>query len=373
MKKITFSTLLTLFLFSVQEAHAQDYKIDSLQTYEWNEGWQMKQRYHYAYDDNEILETLTILLKAAPGIWNNSSRQVFTLDGENRLMDIVSQYHNSFEWINSSRQHFDYDINGNNDVLTYYNFISDTWEVFGQDLKTYNGSNQISENIYQECAGGSCSNYSKTTYMYGAGELATDETGYIWGGSDWSTDPNYRILRTYDGSLLKEEKHQTYDMGWVDYLKFTVLYDGDKVDEFLYQEWDNIDMEWDNVSNGVYTYNGNNIDEVTTSTWSGSWDLQSKLKYYWSELALSTTNIKKNELKIFPNPTQDYVNISLEWPLEIDSELKLFDLQGKLLSNTPFVKGAQHVVFSIQHFQKGMYIIKISNSNFEKTFKIIKE
>jgi hypothetical protein len=77
------------------------------------------------------------------------------------------------------------------------------------------------------------------------------------------------------------------------------------------------------------------------------------------------------ELKVYPNPTQDFVTISLSKMPE-NLIYSVFDLSGKLLENNRISN--LNTKIDMQHYSGGSYILKLKNKNqLIQTFKIIKQ
>ncbi|GEM_PF-2473212 len=97
---------------------------------------------------------------------------------------------------------------------------------------------------------------------------------------------------------------------------------------------------------------------------------------------LETTNVtikvqncsinKKDEFNIYPNPTQGVVNIHLP-SQKTKLKLSLFSLQGKLVYNKE-VKADRNGIFTqidLSSMAKGVYLLYMSNDNFNETKKIL--
>lgn len=77
-------------------------------------------------------------------------------------------------------------------------------------------------------------------------------------------------------------------------------------------------------------------------------------------------------IKVFPNPTEDFLHIQIEQSKEeIDVTIYVYDTFGKLLLNEEFVGTSHSIDFS--PFSIGSYILKLSIDNQSKEFVIIKE
>ena len=65
-----------------------------------------------------------------------------------------------------------------------------------------------------------------------------------------------------------------------------------------------------------------------------------------------------NKLHVFPNPSKNFVNISLE--NNLPSELILMDISGKILLEKTFTNSSK---INLSNFNNGIYFLKISNNS----------
>ena len=65
-----------------------------------------------------------------------------------------------------------------------------------------------------------------------------------------------------------------------------------------------------------------------------------------------------NKLHVFPNPSKNFVNISLE--NNLPSELILMDISGKILLEKTFTNSSK---INLSNFKNGIYFLKISNNS----------
>ncbi|WP_210150304.1 T9SS type A sorting domain-containing protein [Chryseobacterium scophthalmum] len=89
-------------------------------------------------------------------------------------------------------------------------------------------------------------------------------------------------------------------------------------------------------------------------------------KYSLAYLAASEIKPEKNSVKVYPNPTSDFVNIKSDKKV---SEIKLIDISGKILKT---VKAAAQI--NISEYPHGMYFLEVVFSdNTKQVSKIIKK
>jgi hypothetical protein len=81
-----------------------------------------------------------------------------------------------------------------------------------------------------------------------------------------------------------------------------------------------------------------------------------------------------NSLTAFPNPASDVVNIVIEIPNSADTELRIYDLNGKLVKHEKYRnlnKGKNVKQINVSDFRAGMYIVQMKSGNINNTTRII--
>ncbi len=108
-----------------------------------------------------------------------------------------------------------------------------------------------------------------------------------------------------------------------------------------------------------------NVDELIISA-TGNGDYLALDAFTWGAETLSTNmfEFEQNKVKIFPNPSTDFIEIS---GLDKTTNYKLHDILGKEIK-----KGiiSNNEIINIQNLTNGMYFLKFGNGN---TIKFIKE
>ncbi|WP_298237968.1 T9SS type A sorting domain-containing protein [uncultured Algibacter sp.] len=366
---------------------SQEYKIDSLQVFQWNNpiltnDWYLLQRSHYNYifDDAFFSGAITFIKEDTPNLWRNSNLFIFSYGGEN--LDLTQEIYKFWDninmvWVNISKSEYSYDGDGNNDIKTNYTHATD-WVLSSQELKTYNGDNLVIENILQLWNSNMVDwvNDTRSTHAFN-GSLITKDEFFSWNGvDDWNIMGDSKSTYTYNGSLVTEILSETNIANtYTNSSKQSFTYNGTLLDENLNEDWDDISSSWVKSTRSVYTHGVNDQwDEIIFYDWINSaWVENFKTKYFWSEKALSTNKTEFENAKTFPNPTQDFVNISLASPTKENSELLIYNTEGKQLSKSEINKGTQYISFNINNFKNGMYFIKVISQEQITTFKVIKE
>lgn len=94
---------------------------------------------------------------------------------------------------------------------------------------------------------------------------------------------------------------------------------------------------------------------------------------YDATMSTVESDLENKNIKIFPNPTSDFIAIQIGGLNNQGLCIKLFDIQGKLLRESKINKGQTISYFDIQTVYSGTYIIELSANGFSTSRKIIIE
>ncbi|NQW27412.1 MAG: T9SS type A sorting domain-containing protein [Flammeovirgaceae bacterium] len=82
-------------------------------------------------------------------------------------------------------------------------------------------------------------------------------------------------------------------------------------------------------------------------------------------------NILANGVVLFPNPTQDQINLSWDG-LNTASEVQLINLSGQVIYRAKIEKGNNETSINIEHLKAGIYMIQWNSQNTSQKLKFIK-
>ncbi len=84
----------------------------------------------------------------------------------------------------------------------------------------------------------------------------------------------------------------------------------------------------------------------------------------------STVSLEKyKNIRIFPNPSQNSLNIELLDPISEEIVLEIFDIAGKLVLNER-IENCQIKTIDVSHMDKGNYMLSLKNKNYSTKTKI---
>jgi hypothetical protein len=86
-------------------------------------------------------------------------------------------------------------------------------------------------------------------------------------------------------------------------------------------------------------------------------------------LAAADFNLSKLNIKIYPNPAQDFIAIQSDM-IEENLEVTLIDELGKTIQSNEILQGSTLAIMDLTSVNNGIYFVKIASANDSKTFKV---
>ncbi len=90
-----------------------------------------------------------------------------------------------------------------------------------------------------------------------------------------------------------------------------------------------------------------------------------------ASVGIFESSLPKNTFSIYPNPSTDFITISLENLVNEETAIQIFDVTGKLVANETFTTGKQQI--SIVDLKSGLYRTVVSSKNFSATGNFLKQ
>lgn len=196
-----------------------------------------------------------------------------------------------------------------------------------------------------------------------------------WDGNDWQ--PYARLTSSYHADDSPESELEEY---WDDITEEYVndyFYERD-IDANLVEtssiayNWDGVTEEWAIYWGNTYTNTYNTDDEleeqitVYWNSWDEEWVTNMKYIYSYIDIA-SISNITKQMVNIYPNPSSDFISIDGENSL---NHVSIIGMNGQVVYFMNNINSNNHKV-DIQNLNAGTYFVAIKNSAGVSTSKLI--
>lgn len=312
--------------------------------YEWIGGsnpYKNTYKYDYVYSNGNIIESYTYA-------WNSSSSQ----------------------WLYSRKTEYSY--NSSNEIIntnTYlYNNSTNQWGIsFKEDYSYSNGNltSIIRSNFYNN----QWVNNMKKEYNYDSSGNQIESIDYLWDTttSQWTNTSNlYKFSKTY-------------------------LANND-IDNIIISKWNETNSTWSNLYKNDFTYDvnySNNELIIPISLYDDFYNFNHKLNYverfdftinstwlkmtqtdffYSSQIVSVSDEPKVLSIKIFPNPTTNYLEIYFPYQNE-QTIVEIFDQTGRTIISTILKEDKK---IDVKILNPGIYFYNIINSDGKYSGKFIK-
>jgi ELWxxDGT repeat protein len=142
--------------------------------------------------------------------------------------------------------------------------------------------------------------------------------------------------------------------------------------EYKYQ-WLKDKKEIDKANTNNYTATTSGTYQLKVEDLIGCTNISDSLVINFTQKILANEELTDEfDLKLFPNPTQDDLNLTFEGKNRDTFELSLYDLSGKLLINQAVQSNAINKI-STQNLNVGAYFIRLTNGEKQTIRKIVKD
>ncbi len=364
------------------------------------------------YDNNtgNLSEVIVYSYDNATQTWTPTRKESFTQYDSNgnpieQLVYLYNHVSSQSGWDLYSRYTSSYNSNGLiiTKIREHYNYTSQTWTPSSKLSYTYdNTTNLIIEMLLQtwDDTYNTYVNYEKLTYTYDNNQnlLLQLEMEYDT-SAGWIN--SYKVERTYDTSsnrIVSEAFYMFYEgfNRWKGDTKLGFIYDNnDNISTINVYEWDDNVQDWQANPSGIgnATYNNafsrdnliinsiyksempylfnHQLDEILVNMYDATTSTttpEERLNFYYTAMNILgvADNLLNDNVKIFPNPVQNILQIEGTENLT-DYRIFVYDMQGKQILNRVNVNR-----INVQNLPKGNYIVKILAKEGFKTMKIIK-
>lgn len=393
--------------------------------------WITTNRNTFQYDNKGNCVSMTyISLDKTLQLLRNERKYIYDFDGNGN--QILNEYYNWDEtnkaWILSYREEYlfdhennklsqiDYNYNPNtnkaeptnktnyiftNNKLDYsidsnYDQVVKKWSVINKTNYTLNpNGNIISEIIiWWDKVTNKWTNSGKILYSYDANNNITSTINYSWNGgiNDWIPIDKIENVYNKDANITSkiESYWNTTDNVWVNSSKDSSVYNNGDLSKKIAYRWNTSLNKWEIEFEAMYSYNINysksdllaplSIIKSNNHMLSGALSQRFEngvLRYnergvlYYSTINFNGTNkLDALPIKIYPNPTNDLLNIDFNVNINLLS-LTLTDISGKINKDLKY-ENTSNLLLDISDLSKGIYFLNLRTNNSNTVYKIIK-
>lgn len=349
--------------------------------------------------------------------WKLSSHRIKKYNNSSLITEAIVERWNSLstslEYTN--KYTFTYEANGNwiEDIDYKWNKITKQWNNSYRYLYTYNNNNLLEETLtysWDELTK-SWILYSKNIDSYNPNKLNILSIYSIWDevNNDWVFDTKYDLIynkkdlqESFEASswdklnkkwifdikidyqydklgnvtLTNNYEYNIDSLKWINKYEENTAYDSNsRRVEYKFKSWNKTSNLWEEIVNDKYTnfYDlNNNLIEIITSSYDNSTQtyIESNIDdffYSLHDVILQNKSTTFNELKVYPNPTNDLLIIE---NLSSPTQINLTDLTGKIVLKQEI--NSEKATINIGHILPGIYLLKFKSSDNSYSIKVVK-
>ena len=361
--------------------------------YYLDDGWEMAYAYEYAYDEQDRLIAMIdydieekedyyynaqglleeILYSYYDETWQTSGKTVLSYDEDNRVFLSMGYEMMDENWVESSKQTWDYEDGLLQVTTTYIVNANGEWEGDGRTEYHYDGEGLCTEEIESEWAG-YWNTLNKTVYHYDA-QQCYEKIEYGWDGDDWIERYKHGYEHDASGNLLCEIEYyyNSEIQDWTNRNKYEYLFDADNNCTDYYEYFYLVALEtWSLQMTYHISYGTPEIESIAGLAL--YWDLFGRSipihnkveqlimdedgEYYYLDFHYSSTDgldePTENPLTVWPNPAKDFVRIEGTEAVEV----QVYNAVGQMVKT---IQGSNEI--NVSSLAEGVYMLRITDAD----------
>ena len=400
MRKIT---LLMFIGFSSIALQAQNKLLSSIDEYYNGTSWEIFSGNNYEYDSNNNLTKETYYnYDAVAGLWKISYTTSYVYDANNKVVQSLNQnwdtttnkLENSYresitytsgkyagligeEWDNTTLSW----VYKWKDVLSYNNNLPESglfytwngsqWVIDSRGTLTYSG-NKVISSLDEKWISSQWVNSSKTLLSYDANNRIVTSRSADWDVFNNLFNENDRTDYVLDavGNRISETNIYTYNNVTNNY-KEEYIYDSSSLMSSFanpFKDKTGIDYLFEDFPhvNKPLGYNSFSYNDATST-----YENTSRTTYdYTNSIVLATEQFETTDatITLYPNPTQDIVNIELA-VFSPETQITITDMLGKKFYSQKVESASIKV--NTSGYTKGIYLVAITDNNKKEVKKLV--
>ena len=332
-----------------------------------------------------------------------------TFDNNNNALSFLEQYWDTLQhqWVNSVQQTDAYNASNNDTFTTFakWNTLTNQWVPTGHYYTSYSG-NKILYSLYQryDTASSQYINNRIDSNVYTpAGNVASynylywDTTRHIWfnfSSSNWNY--NSANLAYAFEELVYDTAHAQWDTSYTarNYYNadstenFSIFFGSTVADTLeldlfqydarkngIYSQTLNYNGGWDSGTIGRYSFNTyNQLTSIEIEQFTNNVYTPSGLTYFYYGLYTGIPQLPadENNIQLYPNPSNNIVNVNATLPAEEPVTLTLYNLLGQPVwsLNMGRAKRIQAMV-PVNNLPAGLYTLTVQQSSYLQNRKVM--
>jgi len=337
-----------------------------------------------------------------------------TFDSHNNLTSITIQNWDTLHqtWVNQGLSQFLYDGSYNDTLLSssIWNAATSQWKPSGQDHFTYN-NNLLTYHLGQgyDSASQQYINESQDSFYYISNNLLTEDVTLYWDQSRnvwaYAREQNWYYNAARADSIYLQQAYDSASSQW-NYIYMAIqLYNADTLVDSIFQAsyskngWDTTQLDiysydnyrneildlqlyhdsatgiWDTVSKTTFVYNiYNEAIFSETFTYFYSWLPENATYFHYQDYTAGLPGpvANNNMLQLYPNPSNNIVQVNATLPNDEPVQLTLYNILGQQVWswNAGTAKGISAQI-PVSNLPAGVYTLTVEQDGFIRDARVV--
>lgn len=355
-------------------------------------------RQHLYLRNPDLSIAQTTLQNYSLGGFLNSILCDNSYDANGNLIEYVCQTWTGFNWQMSDRNLYEFDSQNNRIMSLNLNWSVGSWDTTSgeQIIYTYDINQQATEVVYQNWIASqhNFTNIFRENNYFNANQEIDSVLYEAWNGSSWNPVNKIIGIHWHDFQLLQPSRFDYLEFSngsFHNLLQYHNTYSNNNSYQRKILSWNSSSSSWDSLKleiksidaldheilSEVYSYNNgiwqlenglqtlrnydnqlNQLDAIELTSVGGSLYANS-FKYEYGNFSVSRPEFTRSELelRVFPQPVGDFLN--LDWEALGEMKIEVLDMAGNPVYQSTVRTGGQN--FKIKaDWPGGMYLLKMS-------------
>jgi len=344
--------------------------------------------YWYSYDaDGYLAQEMAAYWYN--GQWDTNWKEVYTYNSANQFTSMIEYDYDKGQWEENWKSEYTYDNNGYLIKREYFDWDNGMWDPYSKDDYVNYSDGRVKSEIGQYKSSSTFQLDDSTYYTYNTSLQLIERRRYDWDNSNaiWEEDYLYDYTYYATGELETRTNYYYYNSSWDTSYRYHYIYNPQGfLTERVELDWNK--GLWQNDYKNVYTYdmnysvplitaNPNYLDDLSDMMlmeaeyrWDDDnavWEDYDRNTLYWSHTGLAVEEHSTNDVKIYPIPTSNKINIELS--TYEPTIVRLVDLKGQLLQEKQM--NSTRETLHIEGYSSGLYLLIIEKNGSKSVQKVM--
>jgi hypothetical protein len=346
--------------------------------YAWNGAtskWDMNQKNQLTHDSKGNITSSTAFSIYSGFVLGTFKYEASYDSNNNQTLYTTYTWVYPSTWVKATKQESTY-TNGNETLNMHYSWVSSSgvWKSDGKTEYLYDGKGYLIREIdYKLNSGtGLLDNDTKYEFLNNASGKDTLATEYSWNNGAWEVNGKSVSAYNVDGRPVSSAFYQ-WDSNtslWEGLFMSVYFFDGGgHLNSFIYYQWDSNLKKFVEYNKSDYSYDSNGyLSLVTSYLWNVNvWAKQSTSNYYYSPSKnTDVSEIDKGDVKVYPNPTNDFLYLN---NLVNSTSVSIVDVSGRQVYNKQILENT----IDVSKLKAGIYFMQINTGAGKSIYKFVKK